>query len=82
MIKTTEVYIFTGFYPSGNSSKWYFDKYRNTIFANSLFVASWSKQPEIGDNIKKVKDNKGILIQVFINNELVYEHIRTQGKEI
>lgn len=78
----TREYIFTGFLPSGNPFRWYYDENKSTAFAVEMEVVMWSEQPKIGDKIKIEKNhdeynNNYAIERVWINGALVY----TRSKE-
>ena len=69
-----EEYEFTGYYPSGNSCKWLYDKNKQTLFSTDTETRWWDKEPKIGDKITIVKDpNNYRLIEAFINGQSVYK---------
>lgn len=69
-------YTFTGFMPSGNPFKWYYDENKRTAFTTSIDVESWDKAPVKGDKITFVDED------VYINGKLVFKNSPKKQKEI
>lgn len=74
-------YTFTGFLPSGNPFKWYYDETKPIAFTTSIFVQTWDKEPKIGDKISIHEDEHHRVQKVFINGEQVYEYSKEKVEE-